>query len=152
MAVECSFVNATEEENFDIGANPSEIETEDGTGAQAIDDVPKVLNVVKAFQLNETNYDKKGYMMAVKEYMAKLKKRLEEKNPERVDIFMKGAQNFVKEVLSNFDEYVFFCGESYDPEGMVILCRYFEEKGADGQTKIKPVLYFFKDGLKEEKC
>lgn len=153
MAVECSYVNEAEEENFDIGANPSELDAEEGAGgAGGGSDASKILDVVKAFKLNETSYDKKSYMSAVKEYMGKLKKKLEEKNPTRVDTFMKGAQNFVKEVLASFDEYSFYCGESYDPEGMIILCRFFTKDGADGQCKITPVLYYFKDGLKEEKC
>lgn len=45
-------------------------------------------------------------------------------------------------VCDNFSDYQFFMGESCDPEGMHVLVLY------EGET---PYLYFFKDGLEEEK-
>ena len=60
----------------------------------------------------------------------RLKKRLAEKNPDRVDIFMKGAQSRVKWMLENFKDLEFYTGESMNPEGMAIAVNYRE----DGMT------------------
>jgi len=73
-----------------------------------------------------------------------LKKRVEEKKPERVEKFVGGMQKWAKDVLTNFDNYRFYLGEKMDPEGMVILQGY-----RDDQTT--PYFVFFKDGLQEEK-
>ena len=101
--------------------------------------------VVNAFRLNETPYSKKEYVAHVKGFMKKLKDHLEEKHPDRLDTFMKGAQKFVGEVVKSFDDWQFFVGESYDTSGMVVLQKFAE----DGMT---PFLYYFKDGLTEMKC
>jgi hypothetical protein len=73
-----------------------------------------------------------------------LKKRLEEKNPSRVEKFTTGMQEFAKYILKNFDNWKFYIGERMDPEGMVILLGYREDQ-------ITPYFLFFKDGLEEEK-
>lgn len=97
-----------------------------------------------AFRLNETPYNKKEYVAHVKDFMKRLKERLEKENPDRLDTFMKGAQKFVGEVVKTFDEWQFFVGESFDTNGMVVLQKFAE----DGMT---PFLYYFKDGLSEMK-
>ena len=76
--------------------------------------------------------------------MKKVKEYLEKKNPERVAAFMKGAQGFVKEVLSNFDEYSFYTPESYDTENSLIMAYYKEEA-------LTPTFRYFMDGLRMEK-
>ena len=67
--------------------------------------VQKVLDVVDAFRLNTTSFTKKDYMTYVKEYMKKVKAKLEEVNPERVQPFMAGATEMVKWIIKNFDEF-----------------------------------------------
>lgn len=64
----------------------------------------------------------------IKQYMKKVKEYLEKNKPARVDIFMKNIQPFVKDVLSNFDEYSFYLTESMDPENHVIISKYEEGK------------------------
>ena len=87
--------------------------------------------------------DKLGDLLpTAKDYMKKLTKYLEEKKPERVPTFQKNAQNYVKKVLGNFSEYQFFTGENMDPEGMVILLIWRDDK---------PVMVYFKDGFDEMK-
>ena len=76
--------------------------------------------------------------------MTRLKKRVEEKSPDRVAKFTSGMQTWAKDVLKDFDNYRFFLGEKMDPEGMVILMNYRED-----QTT--PYFVFFKDGIEEEK-
>jgi hypothetical protein len=49
-----------------------------------------------------------------------------------------------KEILTKFDEYRFYLGESMNIDGMVVL-QYYREDG------LTPVFIYFKDGLREEK-
>ena len=39
-----------------------------------------------------------------------VKKKLEDTRPERIPIFTKGAEIFIKEVLKSFKDYQFFMG------------------------------------------
>jgi hypothetical protein len=76
--------------------------------------------------------------------MKAIKTHLQEKCPERVQIFEQKITPVVKNILGNFNDYEFYVGESMNPEGMVALLNYRE----DGVT---PYLTYFKDGLNEEK-
>lgn len=124
-----------------IGANPS---AEGEENEECDDSVQMVNNIVTAFRLQETSFDKKSYMAYIRDYMKRLKKHLEETNPDRVPVFEKGVATFVKKVLEKMDDWQFFQGESFSPEGMVVLMGYRE----DGMT---PFMVYFKDGLKGEK-
>ncbi len=44
-------------------------------------------------------------MAYIKAYMGRVKKHLEENNAARVAPFQAAAQNFVKKVLTKFDDY-----------------------------------------------
>ena len=63
--------------------------------------------------------------------MKAVKTKLQESNPDRVETFEKGAQNFAKKIVANFKDYEFYTGESMNPEGMVALLNYRE----DGVTR-----------------
>lgn len=131
---------------MDIGANPATGEGEGGDeGAEEpLDDGSyEVIDVVDAFRLENTSFDKKSYMAHIKEYMKAIKAHLQAKKPERVPIFEKAAATYVKKVLENFSKYGFFTGENVDPEGMTVLY----EEAADGKT----YMIYWKDGLKGEK-
>ena len=128
------------EGDVDIGANASAEEEQEALEDGAI----SVNDVVHSFRLQSTGFDKKSYMTYIKGYMKMLKKHLSESNPERVAVFEEKITPFVKKVLSNFDDYEFYTGESMNPEGAVVLLNYRE----DGTT---PFLTYFKDGLKEVK-
>ena len=153
FAVECDMVNAADNEQYNTGSNPSQEgdEEEEASNANA-DQGEQILNVVKVFNLKETSFDKKSYKSYIKTYMKALKEILEKKNPTRVDAFVKGATRFLEDVLGDFDSYSFYCGESYNPEGMVVLYKEVEVDSGSNGKKTKHVMYFFKDGLKEEKC
>jgi len=130
--------------DFGISANADE-DAAEGTAAGIADTTAKkVINVVAAHGLIETQFDKKSYMTYIKAYMGRVKKFLEENNASRVAGFQTAAQNFVKKILARFDDFKFFTSSSMDPEAMVPL-MYYREDG------ITPVFYFFKDGLKMEK-
>ncbi len=74
--VDCRMIQV-KEGDVDIGANPS---AEEG-GEELEDGVTTVNNVVYSFRLQETSFDKKGYMVYIKGYMKKLKAYLQENNP-----------------------------------------------------------------------
>lgn len=113
-------------EKFDIGANPAEGGGEEDEGVE--DTTERKIDIVAAFRLVETGFDKKGFMGYIKQYMKKVKEYLEANKPNRVDVFMKNIQPFVKDVLSNFDDYKFWLTESMDPENLVIISKYDEGK------------------------
>ena len=132
------------EAKFVIRGTGVDIPTNDEDGGGLDDGEERVINIVDAHNLIETNFTKKQYMVYIKGYMKKIIEILKEKNPDRVTPFQKNVQGFVKGILGKFDDYQFFMGESMDPTGMVALCYY----GEDGMT---PRFLFFKDGLVEEK-
>lgn len=80
------------------------------------------------------------------DYVKRLKAKLEEDGKkERIPEFQKGATEFVKHILSKFDEVQIFVGENYDMEAGYAYAYYKE------QTDAGPTFFFFLDGLKEEK-
>ena len=126
--------------DVDIGANASAEEAE-----EELEEGDMQLNdVVYTFRLNETQFDKKSYMLYLKGYMKAVKAQLMETNPERAAIFEAKAPAFVKSIIANIKDYEFYTGESMNPDGAVGLLNYRE----DGVT---PYFTFFKDGLKIEK-
>jgi len=129
--------------NFDIGANPSGEGGGDDEGFDG-DQTVTVNNLVDAHKLVQTQYDKKSYLQHIKAYMKRLLDTIKEKNPSRAEAFQKQAQEFVKKIIANFDQYEFYTGEQMDPEAMVAL-KYYSEDG------LTPFFYFWKDGLREEK-
>jgi len=137
--VDCAMI-VVSEGDVDIGGNPSAEEQAEAleNGAQTVN------NVVHSFRLTSTSFDKKSYLTYLKGYMKSIKTQLQEKNPDRVAAFEKGAAAFAKTVVGNFKDYEFYTGESMNPDGMVALLNYRE----DGTT---PYLIFWKDGLKEVK-
>ncbi|KAH0543270.1 hypothetical protein FGG08_002434 [Glutinoglossum americanum] len=129
-------------ENIDIGANPSAEEQEEALDETSV----QVIDVVDAFRLQSTQFDKKAYLTHLKTYMKKVKEALKEKgaDEEAIKAFESKAQAFAKKVVGGFKNYDFYIGESMDPDGMVILLNYRE----DGVT---PFFTVWKDGLTEMK-
>jgi len=79
-----------------------------GSEEDAGGDVPgeeKVLDVVYNHNLTPTSFSKQEFMAYIKEFLKKLKAHLTEKGSVRVDPFQKGAQEFVKSMIPQFDEY-----------------------------------------------
>lgn len=65
----------------------------------------KVLDVVYNHNLTSTSFSKPEFMAYIKGFLKKLKENLVERGlTDRVDGFMKGAQEFVKFIISKFDE------------------------------------------------
>ena len=116
-----------------------------------------------AFRLQETSWDKKGFMGYVKGFMKKVAEKL---TPERKEKFMAEAPAAVKMLLGKFDELQFFMGESGDMEAS--LCyAYYKEGCACARASLRvqpshprlptlaasdPTFLYFKDCLREQKC
>jgi len=122
-----------------IGGNASA----EGGGDEGADAASKQgVDIVMNGRLVEYTMNKKDYMTHIKDYMKEVKTRLEADNSPDKDLFLKNVQEFVKDVLANFKDYQFFCGETMKPEGMLALMKWDEET---------PYMYFFKHGLDAEK-
>ncbi|GAB1201716.1 hypothetical protein APSETT445_000305 [Aspergillus pseudonomiae] len=132
----------------DIDANPSADEEDDI--------VTKVNNVVHAFGLQRTSFDKKTYRDYISRmpplsvlvqstdsatgYIRRIKNHLEETDPDRAEAFERGALQYGKKILSHFSSFDLYTGPSFHADGMVPLLNYRE----DGDT---PFFTFWKDGL-----
>jgi len=82
-------------------------EDEEEAGGSGGDGVPaeKVLDIQFNFNLVEYPMSKADFMTYIKGYLKKVKEYLTENKPNRVDGFMKGAQEFIKTVVAKFEEY-----------------------------------------------
>jgi hypothetical protein len=147
MKVKSTYKNKEDVGNVDIGCgnafggNDEDAEGGDGVAQE------KVLDVVYNFNLTENPFSKQEFMAFIKNYLKNLKAYLEANGKaDRVDAFMKGAQEFIKFVVSKFDDFTFYLGSSESLDGAVIF-SFWEDETAAG-----PVFYYFKDGYKEIKC
>ncbi len=103
----------------------------------------KVLDIQFNSGLMEYPMSKPEFMAYIKGYMKKLKEKVD---PERVEGFMKGAQELVKLVVPKFEEYTIYTAAKESVEGGIAL-SFWENEEAAG-----PMFYFFRDGLKDVKC
>ncbi|XP_064615712.1 LOW QUALITY PROTEIN: translationally-controlled tumor protein homolog [Liolophura sinensis] len=122
-----------------FGANPSAEELGDECDTNAVSGV----DIVVANRLVETSFTKKSYKNYIAAYMKKILSKLPE---DQHASFKSSAQKAVQFILSKFDDWQFFQGESMDPDGMVAFLEYVDDGGTS-----KPYMLFFKDGLKEER-
>eukprot|EP01129_Flabellula_baltica_P007748 TRINITY_DN302_c0_g1_i1.p1 TRINITY_DN302_c0_g1~~TRINITY_DN302_c0_g1_i1.p1 ORF type:complete len:156 (-),score=52.23 TRINITY_DN302_c0_g1_i1:45-512(-) len=116
-------------------------EDEDGDEYSA-----KVISLVQRYQLNELPLTKKTFMAVFKKQLKAITDRLTSTAPDRVAEFKSQSAAYLKNVvLPDFDEYSFYAGRSNDPDGLVLMARYFGED-------YSPTFFFFKDGCNFEKC
>eukprot|EP00922_Rhytidocystis_sp_ex-Travisia-forbesii_P000176 GHVS01000276.1.p1 GENE.GHVS01000276.1~~GHVS01000276.1.p1 ORF type:complete len:202 (+),score=35.94 GHVS01000276.1:77-607(+) len=130
-------------DNFGISHNT---EADDESGATTTGDESKkmVIDIIDSFKLQESPFSKKDFQLYIKDYMVRIKAKLAEENPHRVDKFMNGVKTVVMKILGEFDEYTFYTGESFNPEAGLVYSRFVGEE-------IAPRFMFFVDGIKEEK-
>ncbi|KAK2845959.1 hypothetical protein Q7C36_010813 [Tachysurus vachellii] len=124
-----------------IGGNASAEVQNDGCDLTTVSGIDIVLN----HKLQETSYDKKSYMVYIKDYMKALKAKLQEPCLERVEPFLDIAPAEVKKITGNIKNFQFFTGDSMNLDGSIGLLDFRE----DGLT---PYMLFFKDGLESEEC
>ncbi len=93
--------------NVDVGCGNAfgGNEEEGEQGSEVVPGEEKVLDIQFNGQLVEYLMSKNEFMTYIKGYMKKLKEELTKNNPTRVEGFMKGAQDFVKQMIPKFDEY-----------------------------------------------
>merc|ERR1712150_78033 len=128
------------------GANASEEAGDDeGTDENCTSGIDIVLN----HRLVETGFgDKKGFTAYLKAYMKKVLKYLEEEGRgSEIEEFKTNINGVMKELMGKFKDLQFFTGENMDPDAMIAMCEYKDVNGEE-----RPVLMFFKHGLREEKC
>lgn len=132
--------DTTEIDESALGANASAEGTDagDGTESSSVSGIDVVMN----HNLQSSGMSKKAYKDYIKKYMKMVKERVTETNPDGVANWEKKVGKFVKGVLDKFDDYEMYVGESYNADGMVCLVNW------EGET---PYVYYFKDGLDEEK-
>jgi ribosomal protein L21 len=110
------------------------------------ENAPTVVDIVDSFQLNEIQMTKKDFMSYIKGFLAAVTAKLEATGKsERVPLFKKGATELTKLIVSRFDEFQIYTGQSYNMEGALAF-SYQKEQEDDG-----PTFLYFKDVLKEEK-
>ncbi|CAG0919559.1 unnamed protein product [Notodromas monacha] len=136
------------------GSNPSAEEADEGTDEGVQSGIDIVLN--QRLEENFAFQDKKVFTGYLKDYMKRLVAKLQETNPEQVDVFKTNIQKFTKEnrfflfkcflLLKNFSDLKFYTGESMDTDAGLGILDYKEIEGEEF-----PVMYFFKHGLVEEK-
>ena len=152
MKVKSSYKNKEQVGNVDIGCGNAFGGGEDDNDQGGDEPAEKVIDVIYNANLQEVTFSKKEFMAYIKEYFKKVVAYLEEHGKaDRVPLFKKGATDFIKFIVPKFDELQFYTGSSHnegedDLEGGICI-SYWEDESAAG-----PVIYFFKDGLKEEKC
>ena len=124
-----------------------------GEENQGGDDEPteNVNDVIYNANLQPVTMSKKEFMAYIKDFFKKVVTYLEEHDKkDRVDTFKKGATAFIKFIIPHFDDLELYTGASHqeheDVEGGIAIA-YWEDESAKG-----PVVYFFKDALREEKC
>ena len=107
-------------DNVDIGANPSAEGGDDDGGDES--NAQTVIDVVHSFRLNETQFDKKGYLSHLKGFMKTVKEKMKAKgaSEDEVKEFEKGAGAYAKKIVGSFKDYEFLIGESMDPDGMYV--------------------------------
>lgn len=124
---------------------------EEGAGEEGAGDgdepVEKVIDVAHNFNLVETSFGISDFVDYLRNQIKKIKTWLEANGADRVDDFMKGADEFFKFVRQEredkFDEFTFYTGASESMDGSIVI-SYWEDDTAPG-----PVFCFFKDSLKE---
>lgn len=126
-----------------IGGNASADGQDEGAGAD--DAAVTGINVVMTHHLVETAFTKKDFKTYMKDFLKKTIEHLQkEEMADRVPAFKKGAQAAMMEIMNSFKDWVFYTGESMDPEGGLVFGNYRE----DGIT---PYFWYFKDALVQEK-
>jgi len=145
MKVKSTYKNKDAVGTVDIGCGNAFGEGEDGphTGEEPQE---KVIDVQHNFALVETQFSKADFMTYIKNFLKLVKAYLETNGKSaRVAEFQKGANDFIKFVVSKFDDFAFYTGTKESLDGGIAL-SYWENDSDPG-----PVFFFFADALKEVK-
>jgi len=123
--------NASAEEPNEAGAEDSDV--------QGID-------LVLDHHYQSTGFGKKkDYQAYMKTYIKALKEKL---NPADTAAFDAEILAAFKQAAEWFKDLDFYCSESMDPDGIIVLCKW---ETPEGKTDEVPIFYYYKCGTKEEK-
>lgn len=102
------------------------------------------IDVVKSNRLAATGFNKKSYMVHIKDYLKAVATKLEAEGKVDVTEWKKKASTALKEViLPKINDWQFYNGESENPEGMVALLDYRGDN--------EPYMLVWKDALEQQK-
>merc|ERR1711962_1566283 len=105
-----------------IGGNPSAEEQEEG----AADGEEMVIDLVHASRLVSVPFTKESFKSHMKDLSKKIVEKLNESNPERVEVFKKKMPAALMKIIKSFDDYDFYTGESMNPCGSLAMMNFFE--------------------------
>merc|ERR1711881_329884 len=144
--LEVSGANIKEDGGIDESLNGGNASAEgEDAGAGADDSAVTGINVVMTHKLCETGFAKKDFKTYMKGFLKGTIDHLKkEGKDDEIPAFKKGAQAAMGVIMESFKDWVFYTGESMNPEGMIVLGNYRE----DGIT---PYFWYFKHALVEEK-
>lgn len=123
-----------------IGANPSAEGGDEGLDPSERTDI----NIVIAHKLQKTYFQKKSFLIYIKDYMKRVIEHIDETDSGKIESLKRKLQAKVKNILENFNDYEFYSGESMNPDGCVLFLNYRE----DGMT---PFFTVFKVSVVSEK-
>ncbi|ODN94790.1 hypothetical protein L198_04934 [Cryptococcus wingfieldii CBS 7118] len=148
--VDCEMMD---QEGIDVDADLNG----EGDSSPEEDTKVRVNNVVQAFRLQPTVFDKKvrnclmisrSYFSCLKSYLTLLKAHVESTSPERVPTFEKDFKELVKTISAYFKDFEFFVRESDDPDGMVALLSSTHDPYNDYRANgVTPFFTFWRDDL-----
>ncbi|XP_065056527.1 translationally-controlled tumor protein homolog [Rhopilema esculentum] len=142
--IEGKFIQQSETGDYDIGANPSAEEADEGTEAS----VTTGIDVALANRLIEMSTTKAQYKKDIKVYVKKLLAKVAETDSKRADFLKNNLPKVITEWIKEYDNMTAFKGESMSVDGTYVLCKYPE---GDCNIGCKIDVYVLKDGLVEEK-
>lgn len=142
--VKCTMIAVGGQEEFDIGANPSEDPDNPDKDSKAADAaVDRAIDVVHNFRLAEQVFTKKDFSTHLRTYVKELVDVVQKEDPSKLDAFKKATSEFAKEMLlGRFDEMKIYSGENCDPEGALGFLVY------EGET---PYYYLIAPSVKGTK-
>ncbi|GFN74082.1 RNA-directed DNA polymerase from mobile element jockey-like [Plakobranchus ocellatus] len=92
---------------------------------------------------------KKEYLAYFKDYVKALENIKKQTNPDMDFVAWRAEMTETyKSAVASFKDYEFYTGESNDPAGMIVLVKWQKPEGEDEEV---PFVYFYKEGIKEEK-
>ncbi|CAG7947253.1 unnamed protein product [Penicillium nalgiovense] len=87
-----------------------DVDVEQGEAVE--DGIIKSIDVVDAFRLQSTSFDKKSYLAYLKGYMKAISSYLQKTDTGRVQEFEKNMTGYAKKILGNIQDYEFYTGGS----------------------------------------
>ena len=151
MKVQSSYKAPEDVGNVDIGCGNAFGGGEEEQAGGAAAPQEKVIDVIYNANLQQFFMSKSEFMAYIKDYFGRVVKYLEENGKaDRVPTFKKGCTAFIKFIVPKFDDIEIYVGASKHEDDDLsggLAISYWEDDSAAG-----PVVYFFKDALKEVKC